>query len=693
MENEQRGLIKIIGEEEYREKVKFTFSDLFVRQFYYELSSTNPSLLEPKEIAKRRRLFQKRLPVYIDALSRGYPQVLDMLRTDKINEEDPQGLATKEYTMRDGSVSWKIITNTVDPFELSDYYIDLELQGIKTQGESDILTEPFLAGQILDKGMDKQKIIYDNFISVYSLILDTELIAGSTLPYFYPEKKGNTPDQQEITAYNYFSLIKEAAHQINAREKPDEAAQQFIEQYVVTEDPLLNIFSQVKSYAQNIIKIHGIFRENNNQPVREHYRRKFEDTLVVELLTNPEAFADPQTFRTPATLRENAEKLSKFSEDLKISGRQDIALYKIGLVVNSLIEQNMGKLEQLFSGFGITPEIGVEWLQNLMFTKLKTMQEKGLDINFSDSFVPEKRQVEVEAKFNPDTFIKQLIKDNQFHKTQFSRISREERKSVIRKIFDSPHLLSKESHSKRISGQEYDAGKAGGKDISTYSKTLRKMLEALRISYSYDEKKFIAIQPETHVGSDTKQFGDTFFEWKWLAPTQRDFLETMRANLDRDRNLPDATEEAIASINFYYFLKAFDPPKKEKFRRIVANTNIDVRDHKYSQEDALKRIANAAASYILFQHYPKYDNNRQPVSFLADQVSAVIFNELERNNYLITDQAGYLRVMESIFARIQKIQDQFRHEYFSKDYSLDKTSFMKGMLDISISSLDFREPK
>ena len=228
---------------------------------------------------------QERLPVYFHALSLGEAIVVKKIEEGKFEFDVLRGSAKKRYTIDDdGEIKWQIIAASTDPFAQLEFRKKLRQQDIQPQGTENLHTDHFLVNQMLLEGFQKHEEIFRRYERAIHEISATKRLYSSTLHYL--------PEQVELLA----TLARVQATLPDTKDRETQKAA-FIKQYVLPDDTVISELEDLVHRCHDIWDLHTyLFRPKNQheQSIREADRPEYENTLLVELITNPYLVANTQ---------------------------------------------------------------------------------------------------------------------------------------------------------------------------------------------------------------------------------------------------------------------------------------------------------------------------------------------------------------------------------------------------------------
>lgn len=645
----------------------------------------NPS----KTDQERYRLIEKRIAIYRDALDRGEPLLQEKLKAAPVDINVYGGLASRHYYYEGTALVWQLEPKFKDPFEQARFYRDAQSSSVPLKGETTVWTDPFLINEMLQIGLRKQETLYSPFISCIQAIGDLNERAVDTLNHLDPVK-----EQFNRFIKVYLRLKKAAA-------SPEALKENFIQLYVVPHDPLLDEISETHSLTEEVLKIHQLFREEG-QPIKPTSRSAYQHTVVIEILSNPEAFKKPQALVEPKTTVEQVYKVAKLLARIHENASGEAIKYELGFIAYQALAQVRTNLEDDFLQLGISPSLGMEYIQTLLrdidaLPGLNLIMEdhegwedfsRHTELNFSYRFIKHIRRVKVERDelIGTELFLNNLVAKRIFLIKEFRLLPDQFKEYLMTRIF-AHELLP----------QKYN-----------YKEIVKKLFRLLDLHYSPAMHLFInhfsrvdrtglPWHPKERIWKNLPWLGQ---DLPWVDRYQREFLRICRDKITAgDLSLTAILEDTITSQAFCRFVASLRLPKNyHSFQRSMSSLNSDVKFGKKSKDVGVETLAQHAAGLVMFTYYEEGKTDEVKIQSNIHHVVAAI----ERNydppsasgpNVLLTNQKAYAQFFTQVQQEVNNLRQRFQHEYLCADYPEGLPQTLTSILENSLEWLQKEKAK
>lgn len=650
MKEKEKPDLVIREEDKYKQEVELTFRRVFGYRLEAELSRSG----HKKTPEERKAFTDRRLPVYLDALTRGSAALETVLEKGPLDIGIFEGQCIKRYTSGFEGLTWKIVPSSDDIMEKAIFFKKLRDHNFPQQGEADFWSDSLLVNWMLLEGFRQHDRIYSNFQNVRAImsavtIQYSHVLAYLTTPQLY------FPDIERIS----LSLKKAAGKELDEKRF-------FIESFVISQDPVLKTLdkmSDLDRLGRSISAIHALLKNEDGTPLpSDHHRRpQFENTLCIELFANPRFFENKSRFngRIETTLS-RAIAVNEFMRKATAGlSTQDIQVTK-GLIVHKFIEDHRQELANLFEEEQIPAELGIEYIQGLLAAKLKKLPDPDNESILRSSYILWYR-----PKDNPRSlprrdeyaFTKGMVEKNTFYSKIFLTLTEEEQRDVLGEVLR----------------------RASMKKDNTYRQVIRKLLDVFDLPYEANEYKF-TVNPHL-----LKTPGKS-----WIAHGQKLFLEVCLSRLQqRDAEIADNLERIMQESAFSLFLKNLDTPADlSHFSQRVSSAKEHLRTGKQIGKESKESFewlvdSTSRLALIIFfgKPIPMNYNIRLDIQHAIEVARQHMDTEEEKVLKTTEDQSGFY---QAVVSAVNKTIADFQKSYFPADYPQNKLPFLIKVIQDSL---------
>lgn len=359
-----------------------------------ELILAEKKKLDPKsEVAP---FLKRRIPVYVDALKRGYSHIMDRLDQGPMVFDLPNGISRREIQLQDsGSLRWRIIPISNDPFEVYRFNEGIAQEGISSEGEAEIWQEPDVLKEMINKGRSIQKGYFTDWITALREVQNIEAQMGPTgqyqfMHYFYHKASFKSEDEpvQETDTLMFKDL--KALSPLTGKKTKEDLEEIFIETTVVPQREKPYLIQLVQKTVASLKAIEGIFKKG--EIIDGHYKQisvgynqrvRKEDTLLAQLLIDPEFPKNIGGYQYPEISQKRLDAFYNILHKIEALSEKErvVVLYQL---IEDVLTEKADKISQLFQIEGIDAEIGQLYLRSMMMSRLRHHIEqrsytKGID--------------------------------------------------------------------------------------------------------------------------------------------------------------------------------------------------------------------------------------------------------------------------------------------------------------------------
>lgn len=622
---------------EHRKQIEATLIDVFYRFAGEDLSGL-------KNSAEEEKLIRRRLPVFKDAIKRGYPVVVGQLTGEGISCEMPNKSAVKIYRLDQGQLRWQLVPKSDDPFEKLDFLKRTRYENIETESTIDLETDPWIVEQMVREGVKQQAKLAQQFKETHDEVIKTQSKMAHILGYLHSPAV-------------CFDRI---------REMGTSSEQLFIEQYVITDNPALDTIPQAAQICSQIRTLAEIYKE-------EHLRNfsKRINSLGIELLTNPASFQNKEALLKPGTTTERIARVRRF-----IAGLEQLPPEErlTGIHLIALAAANdLQSLIPYFTEMGVSRELAVEFIQGILIKTLKDMPGKQYvqlnngethfsprihwlyNLNNADTIaVSEKTQKdEVSAREELHAITADAI-NGQFPTRNFGRVNQSQRETILADII-------------RLTASNYP---------ERYALIVRTLFNKLNLKFGLDETGSIIIKPNV-----SKKVS-------WLPESQVALLTTLKQAVE------DGTDNILVAVLNRHILSA------------VVSGYLKAQDHRSSKDyyfnsitfsgknrvAALNKAVKTIAMYLLLTRYQAGEPEKASIDDILDKIIRNALDQLDflHRRRLVEYDSEPIDVIN--FKELAKQQADIylklaMERYLPPQYQTAKKQYILEMFDRSIKRL------
>lgn len=655
----------------FDEKVKDTLNQ--VLGFYLSQEIVD------RKVSDKEAYIHRRLPLYIDALKRGKEVVMDSLI---VGLDFPlEGLGRKHYQLEKGRVRWRIMPNSNDPFEIIDFTKKCRTDGIITQGESGFWDDPYLLEKGLLEGLRIQRS--------YCYQFQTTLVAIRNV-----EQNASYARRWLVTPQRHFTRIKEIDQDL-ARRVMDSWTREdvFISRYVLPNHPSLFELENISQIASEALSLNNLFqREEEDVGYKDWRRDRHENTLVIELIANPDGFNKFADLASPFTTHQKVIAVENFMRRMKqeldpktntvividftTGQQQEISADQFDpemlpihygyhlinqldealvFVANQVMDSARPNIERLLTERGLSVELGSEMIRRILLYKLKTLPSvpfKDSDTRYQksnfflaglNSLYRFKKPVFIKraSRFDENSFIENVIKNLSFQRERFKSLAQSKKRHLLETIFQQAAFEPKYNY----------------RDI------VYKLFSEFKLIYNPQEKEFIAEEGSIEI----------------LKPSQTDLIEIIQKRLSKtpnpDQQLENIIYELIYKTELINFLNSYNFPKTHL--KLIQHVESIRTSSLVREEDLLKylnHLAEVTGFYIVYHTHSAQNTLFKDITLITDEVvgNMMVAGKLSTIS-LPYDEYDALENHRSLFLRIvnEKIAfylGNFNNQILSKSF-------------------------
>lgn len=640
------------SEEDYRQEVRLTLE----RVFYDFAVKDRPVRFSGPE--EEQAFLSNKLLVFKDALRRGQNPVQQKLTTEGIIFPAEDGTAVKKYTLDQNFLKWQLLPKSEDPFDRMDFIKSYREKGLDIEGEGDFWTDPLIINRVLEEGIRQQDASYSTFLQSYRAI--------STAAQMYPHSLAYLHSPQ-----THFQYLEEVYTSLGETSSDQERKQHFIVGYLASDNSIADKSLAALKICEDISLLGQLFTRNKTYDSlhnRGIYILSRENSLAVELLTNPQGFDSIQSLEEPVTSVERVAKLRGLIHFLENNFQDPDRLVNIYLLVVTAVDNLQDNLEPLFVEAGISPDLGMEFIHSLLLEKLKDLPgrqyintgfdgRETIDPNINHYYhlknpirvppEPKGTRKTQQPSISVDAFVVDLFAMNHFPLAVFGRFDESEKADTIRRILDRASQLS---------------------DME-YERKLNKLVSALRFNFN-----------------GTSQIADTRSpkggaKYPWLASTQKSFLTICLDRINKEDNrLTDFFGKQRIRIALVESLRqGHFPVRRDAYLKHISLSGIE-------REKVMDKAINDAAFYSLLTFYEEAGVS------LDQAINRIIAEALaklppkQNLPYLLEDiDADNLK--SRIRIRVNQYLNQVKEHFLPADYETNKAQYISRAISSSIKEI------
>lgn len=624
-----------LEEDNFKNQAEATLSEVFYFSIHEELEELDPST--------QQQVIQRRLPFFKDALKRGFPIVREQLATSGLSQTVAAGLAIRRYWLEDDALRWKLEPTSNDPFQKLEFMQKTQEQGVDTEGEGEVLTDHWIVNQIAEEGRKQQKGFYQQFMDTYTTIQG--LTRSSWLLKYLPSVDPS------------FSYIVDLYQDLGSeKESAQKREETFIEQYVITNDPTLGEIERVGKMCQDIDTLTSLYRRQTSSSQLPYQEL---NTLAAEILTNPQEIEDNQDPLNPITSQERLTRLRKIVDLLEQAPN---ANYLTHLLVLTAVNEIKDKLSSYFKEEGINPELGLEFVQNLLLMILKNMPGKEYisSVNGEPQFsheinryyylldrvpYPERKRKASKERSEEDVnrFIERAI-DGRFSAIVFSGFSQDQKTRIIKESL----------------------GRAAGISPNRHQSLFNTLLEKSGLIFDFDEQGSVVI-----ASSISRPY--------WSRETQKTFLDLVAT----DPKLRALLAEHLIYFALSQFIKRMSP--KATAEDLLRKVSLYGENRVSVMEEATKYIA----LYSLLVGYRV--NGLVSVGRAINSVIKGELNTLEKvkewDPEIVYEEIDVAEFRRNVREKVQTYLNQALSSLLPSEYQTNKDEYLSKLIKTSAEML------
>jgi len=620
---------------------------------------------------KLRLTFERKLPLYKDALERGSDVVTERLKTNGVEIDELDGTAVRAYKMDEtGLITWFLSLKSSDPFARINFIKDLNRRNQPTAGVSDFWTDRALVEQALYTGEKEQFKEYMDFMKVSERIFSADSKCLGVLPFFPSLRDGVFLDIREL-----FTKLK------SIRQGRD-AVDFYISNGIGQNSHLLKNVPALNSFYSEILKLNNLFIFGGES------RKKVEASFIIELLTNPQSLKNINHFRNPETTLERIIRVNKFINDLRETNSILNFKLKIGLITNSLIEQNREALNQNFEELKISPDAGFEFFSNLLFFRLQNlpgwdnrdlnkleplyhleMKERRPEPVMQRQTKEPERPSEASRLASKNLLVQDFIIKGNFNSKFFRSLSYNERVSLLNQIFSDPKVT----------------------DYERRTNITSLLYKKLMLLFNLFQKKFVPGSTTTH--KNFEKDDEVHLSANALLSVCNNLVES------GDDSITNAIESLIKNAAMPAYLKSrgFSTPGTINFSRLLSNRASEIIKSSEDFEDIKDKLESMVAGFSLASAISSEVSRSFPEvvgSTLIRLKGELRARDLERRFGSPDVENDYSKELEELTSMsfdkvIQKMEGlihEFETEYFGEDYRVNRKKYISEILERSRSN-------
>lgn len=636
--------LDIFIEDEEKEKTKAVLKDVFSSRLTTDFKGKQAT----EDI--KDAFVKSKLPIYFDALKRGYKIITSQLQTNPKSHSVLNGLGIKNYTFTGEDIYWSITPKSEDPFEQAEFYQAAKISDQQTTGVSSIWTERFLVEQILEEGLNQQDEIFRNFITVLKNILNIEQTMQETSIHL------KNPIQNFTDVKNTYIKLKKA------NKDPDMLRDQFATQYIVPHHPLVSQLDHTLDATRNIEILHNIFKIKQ-KPLGTNNRKIFEKTITVLLLT--EDLHENTNIWDPEANIEKINAVNRFIKKITDSSTKEEIKISLGLILNKTMEHQKIALEKLFQTKGIKPEIGIEFFQSILLQVLKELPEPMFLNNEQNSMNKGDIQShirhsyaitdnELGFNFNED-YIHNHVLYGSFPEHSYPTLSPSKQKLYLQAFFKDK-LLQERIY---------------------LTKNIAHLFKLFRIKYLPQEEKF-GNKPSAYF----RQTGIS----TWKKESQEFLMQVFLEQINEGNLcLVDVLREIIFKDSFFPYIQKYDlPTSNTEYSSKVNIVNEQLMKQKLKKDEALEKLVEYTAKYTIACFLTDNIRDDESISSITSGLIRFIHQNLHPNHLFTPGDIGSLEKL--ISKEVENIISNFKKQSLPEELEQNKLEFIKKTLIKSLQS-------
>src|SRR3989344_3856577 len=652
---------------EYSAKVEATIKDVLNEPLLRDIFRSGKQ--------KDATLLRRRTMVYLDAIRRGRPVVMDKIIQGNSSEIDMGGNARRKYVRTDtGEIKWVMEPVSQDPFKQLDFYKELKNKGAPAEQIVEPMTDPFLVGRMLEEGLAIHDQLYSEFGQVVGKILNAESKYDTTLRYL------KTPYIEIKEDLGYFTNLKKLFQRLGSSDA-GRRHENFV-LYLLKDPSILDTISQADQLCDQVAKFDdsipnvvttliGVTGVTN--------RYTIDNTVAVELVASPNFPARIPDLKSPLTTLPKILLLNQIINELRNmpdpKGEKKFER-AIGLIVADTFSTKQERIRTLLTGMGVDPDLGLEYFQNMLPEKLLALPyhdaisaipgDPALPTHavvLNNAYIMDQRVESAPSdprrpdNSDQEDFIKYFPSNNSSHVlTKFRTWSSEDKKMVLTRLLNTD-------------------------SIETYSMLTTKLLKAMHFGYSAKEGIFRFFNPHTeHTTLTTANSLNDIASGSILLEIGRDKVAS------GDIVSADVYEAIIRAAELPAWIVASDifQGNWRNYSTKIGNLLRQYKRGEITTEDAKTQVlAQMAGSVLKLQnsegeYLPLLDTARS--GFIREVNSQSAESQFRERLYDLADTIKEVDILD----RIDKIVADYQESRFGADYQTKKTTYIAEVLKHSI---------
>lgn len=642
------------SEEEYRQEVKLVLKRVF---YDFAVKDAPVRFSGPEE---EQAFLGNKLLVFKDALKRGKDPVQQKLTSEGIIFPAEGSTSVKKYTLNQDVLKWQLLPISEDPFDRMDFIKSYREKGLDVEGESDFWTDPLIIYQVLEEGVRQQDASYNTFLQSYRAINSAIRMHPHSLAYLHSPQ-------------THFQYLQEIYSGLAETTSDQERKQHFIVRYLAGGESIVDKSLAALKICEDISLLGQLFTRNktfDSLHNRGIYILSRENSLAVELLTNPQGFDSIQSLEEPVTSVERVAKLRDLIRFLENNFQDPDRLINVYLLAVTAIDNLRGNLELLFTEAGISPDLGMEFIQSLLLEKLKALPGKQyintgfdgremIDPNINHYYhlknpvrmppEPKGARKTQQPSISVAAFIVDLFAINHFPLAVFGRFNESEKADTIRRILDRASQLSD----------------------TEYERKLNKLMSALRLNFN----------ATSQIAGTKPPKGEA--RYPWLASTQKSFLTICLDRISKgDNRLTDYFDKQRIRIVLVETLRqGHFPVKRDAYLKHISLSGIE-------REKVMDKAINDAAFYSLLTFYEETGVSLdQAINRIIAEALAKLPPKQGLPYHLEDIDPESLR--NRISTRAEQYLSTIRRHFLPADYETNKAQYISRALSSSIKESSF----
>lgn len=620
--------------------------------------------LEENNITKNPNLFiQRRLPLYLDALKRGEKTVMNKILKGQLKAESFDGLYIMEYTYEQAhpfvneqdKIRWKISPRSNDLFDRTRFYKQFQSEGVEIEGKTNLWADSFLVNQILNNGLSEQEDIFNQFLSALKSIQEVRRQAWTVLRYL------KTPQEN---FFNDFAAIYDKSHTLSSPLRGS-IKENFIRNYIITNHPVLEDIPKVQSICAQVFKLKNMFGEKEGG-IEVHKLSEFENTLAVEILTNPHSFGNLTKLMFPVTTPDRIYQAIRITKIAKDEQDETKAMYNTGLLVLEAVKDSCENLRILFEKIGVSKALGIEYIQHMLFNCIYSLPGAYLlhDAGSDPRTVTESAQINLYYRLSKPIIkrytvanvkggltIKDVLDSQNITASVIKKFSPDQQYNLIESVLTNKHFIGR----------------------LNYEKTIRYLLEIMNLKFE----------------SNIQIFRKTSRVTDELASPRMSVLEVCLRKIQiGDSRLINIFERVILEpLLLAYLTEGKYKLQPEKYLFAVSNYGSWISRKTIEKEEGVRQIIKLTAGFSLSLYFSR--ENIEGLE-LKDCIARAINLIMLNIKLLHPHQAGQFQQLT--LTRAERLKQEFFKAAFTENYPEKKKEIIVKILENSIAALGIRHP-